>query len=121
MMRLWIGVVLAGMLLWSGCGSKASPPVGGVREVPSGSADLVVIAVGDLARRLSVHASLIAVSKVEPVDWPDSSLGCPQPDMLYTQVVTPGYRIVLSAQAQAYEYHSDKVSQVVSCTPTARP
>ncbi|MBI2919016.1 MAG: hypothetical protein HYY01_13635 [Chloroflexi bacterium] len=111
--------VLAGLVLWAGCGPKASPDPLGTRVVPTDSSDLVVVAIGDLARRLSVHASRVSVAKVEPVDWPDTSLGCPQPDMLYAQVITPGYRIVLSVASQTYEYHTDRVSQVVLCSPTS--
>ena len=48
----------------------------------------------------------IKVVSVEAVQWPDTSLGCPQPDMMYAQVVTPGYRIILEAGGQVYEYHS---------------
>ena len=49
----------------------------------------------------------ILVESVEAVQWPDSSLGCPQPGMLYAQVVTPGYLIVLAVEDQTYEYHAD--------------
>ena len=43
----------------------------------------------------------------EAVEWPDASLGNPQPGMVYAQVVTPGYKIILSARGQQYEYHSE--------------
>lgn len=49
----------------------------------------------------------ITITSVEYVDWPDSSLGNPQPDMSYAQVITPGFKIVLEAGGQAYEYHAD--------------
>lgn len=115
-----LGLLLVGLLLWAGCGPKASPPApGGTHVVPAGSPDLVVVAIGDLAHRLSLAPSLISVAKVEPVDWPDASLACPQPDTLYAQVVTPGYRILLLAQGQTYEYHTDRTSQVVLCPSTS--
>jgi hypothetical protein len=49
----------------------------------------------------------VTVVQVEAVEWPDSSLGNPQPDGVYLQVVTPGFRILLRAGAETYEYHSD--------------
>jgi hypothetical protein len=67
---------------------------------------LVQIAKEDLARRLDLSLSEILVISVEAVDWPDTSLGCPQPGMMYAQVITPGYLIVLEAEGQTYEYHS---------------
>lgn len=69
----------------------------------------------DLARRKGVDKSEITVVKVEAVDWPDTSLGCPQPDMMYAQVITPGYRIVLSCAGETHVYHSDRGTRVVYC------
>ncbi len=44
----------------------------------------------------------------EAVQWPDASLGNPQPSMVCGQVITPGYEIILFAGGQEYEYHSDQ-------------
>ena len=38
-------------------------------------------------------------------EWPDSSLGCPQPNTRYMQVTTEGYRIQLQAGDQVYTDH----------------
>jgi len=75
----------------------------------------VAQAIADLAGRLGVAAEAIQVRSVEALEWPDASLGCPQPGMVYAQVITPGYRIVLEAGGQAYEYHSSR-SRVVYCS-----
>ena len=56
---------------------------------------------------------LVATS---PEEWRDSSLGCPQPGVLYAQVITPGYRISLRVGAAQYEYHSDSGTRVALCT-----
>ncbi len=78
------------------------------------AAGLVAQAVADLAGRLAIAADAIQVRSVEAVEWPDASLGCPQPGMMYAQVITPGYRIVLEAAGRAYEYHSS-YAHVVYC------
>lgn len=70
---------------------------------PTGPAAL---AVSDLATRLGETDAEIEVVSQEEVTWPDSSLGCPKPGMMYAQVLTPGLRIVLSAGGKRYEYHS---------------
>jgi len=75
----------------------------------------VELAKADLARRLEISVSEILVISVEAVDWPDTSLGCPEPGMMYAQVITPGYLIVLEAAGQTYEYHTDRSDQVVLC------
>ena len=39
--------------------------------------DAVALAVETLARELGRDPTEIAVAEATPVDWPDSSLGCP--------------------------------------------
>ena len=63
-------------------------------------------AIDDLSKRTGIPKSDIKVVSVEAVEWPDASVGCPQPDKMYAQVVTPGYLIILEAGGQTYEYHS---------------
>lgn len=69
---------------------------------------LVGLAKGDLAKRLIVKSSAPAVREVTPVNWPDTSLGCPEPGRVYAAVVTPGYRIVLEHGGRRYRYHTDR-------------
>jgi hypothetical protein len=70
----------------------------------------------DLASRLNVDSGEISVIGAEAVDWSDASLGCPEPGKVYAQVITPGYRIVLEARGQRYEYHSDsEAKQLILC------
>jgi len=76
---------------------------------------LVQMAKEDLARKLDLSISEISVISVEAVDWPDTSLGCPQPGIMYAQVITPGFLIVLEAAGQTYDYHTDEDSSVVLC------
>lgn len=63
-------------------------------------------AIADLAQRLDIAAGAIEAVKIEPVEWPDASMGCPQPGMSYAQVVTRGYHILLSAGGQEYDYRA---------------
>jgi hypothetical protein len=59
----------------------------------------------DLARQLSIDPGQIDLVSVSSVTWPDSSLGCPQPGMLYTQVLVDGLLIRFRAGGSLYEYH----------------
>lgn len=59
------------------------------------------------AEQLGVAADDITVVSVEPMEWPDSSLGCPQPDMIYAAVITPGYQVTIEAQGTTYAVHTD--------------
>jgi hypothetical protein len=57
----------------------------------------------------------IEVLAAVAVVWPDASLGCAQPGMLYAQVSTPGYLVVLETKAKLYEYHASQDQSFVLC------
>lgn len=74
-------------------------------QIESGLQPLVDTAAADLANRLSIDRSAVEVVSAQSVVWPDRSLGCPQPDMGYIQVLSEGYRIELRVKGQIYSYH----------------
>lgn len=71
-------------------------------EAPVGAA------VSDLAERLNLAPDAITVANVEQVQWPDSAMGLPEPGMMYTQALVPGYRIILQALGREFAYHTDE-------------
>ena len=71
------------------------------------SGEVIQLAKQDLAKRLGTAPEQIAVISVESVDWPDTSLGVPKQGVFYAQVITPGYKIVLTTEGKRYEYHTD--------------
>ena len=73
-------------------------------------------AVADLATRLNVDESDITLVRIVEVDWPDGSLGCPQPDMLYKQMLVNGSFIQLEAGGQTYNYHNAGMDAPFLCT-----
>ena len=66
-------------------------------------------------KKFSFSDAQVSVFSVEAVTWPDAGLGCPQQDMMYAQVETPGYMILLEAGGQTYNYHTDLQETVVLC------
>jgi hypothetical protein len=68
-----------------------------------------------LAQRLNIAADQILVSDLRQVVWRDAGLGCAKLGVDYVQVETPGYRIVLEAQGQTYNYHTDQTRRFVPC------
>ena len=86
-----------------------------------GMQGLIEKAKEDLAQRLSISVTQINLVEIMEVEWSDASLDCPQPGMDYIQVLTPGYRIVLEAGGQAYEYHSNRDAYVVYCENPVQP
>jgi hypothetical protein len=75
----------------------------------------------DLANRLAIPADRIDLVEITEVEWSDSSLDCPQPEMIYLQVITPGYRIVLRTNGQLFEYHSNRDAYFVYCENRVPP
>jgi hypothetical protein len=71
----------------------------------------------DAAQQAGVAVDQVSVVSVTAVSWPDSSLGCPQPGQAYSQIVTAGYKIVLSANGKTYEYHTNRGNRAVLCNP----
>ncbi|MBE2222001.1 MAG: hypothetical protein IAF02_10690 [Anaerolineae bacterium] len=92
-----------------------------VPSSPDAHPEAVNLAVQDLAQRLTIDESEIEVISVEMVIWPDTSLGCPHPDMVYTQVQRDGLRILLQAENQIYAYHSGGVKPPFLCENPAKP
>ncbi len=41
------------------------------------------------------------------MQWPDGSLGCPEPGVMYTQAVVDGSQIVVEAGGETYDYRLD--------------
>lgn len=60
-----------------------------------------------LAKQANLPIKNLSVDSAEPVQWPDSSLGCPQPGMNYMQMITPGYRVSVldTSNGKTYSVH----------------
>ena len=93
-------------------------PIAAAEPLPDGP---VASAVADLADRLGIDPSAITVVAQEEVTWPDQSLGCPQPDMRYAQVLVNGSLIILHVDGTAYEYHSGDGRGPFYCANPTKP
>lgn len=80
-----------------------------------GSEAALAAAKADLAKRIGIPADQITLVSMEAKEWSDASLGCPQEGMMYAQVITPGYLMILAASGQQYEYHTDQAAHIVLC------
>jgi hypothetical protein len=67
--------------------------------------DAVALAKKTLAAELESAAADAELEKVEAVEWPDTSLGCPEKGKMYAQMITPGYRVLLKANGRTHEVH----------------
>lgn len=137
----WTTVVLVSTLLLAACGPAPTPtpstgflspveqptvtlpessdlPPESVRELSAPQAQSVAAtAIADLAARLGLPAESIKVVTVREVTWPDASLGCPQPGMMYAQVLVDGLQVVLEAEGRTYAYHGRSPNDLFLCGP----
>jgi hypothetical protein len=90
----------------------ASEPTGGQAMKP-----LLEQIRADAAQRAGVPVVAVKVLVVEPVTWSDGSLGCPEPGMMYTQALVPGYRIRVDASGTVLAYHAGSQHTFVLCPP----
>lgn len=89
--------------------------------IPNPSAAASNRAAIDLAGAMNVDVGEVEVVTIEPVQWRDGSLGCPQPGRNYPAVITPGFRIILEVDGDQVEYHTNLDGTVlVQCSGDAR-
>ena len=115
--RLALAVPWLAALLLVGCAPAVSVPVAPAPmntapTMPHAAAagtdlqSLIRTVSDDAARRSGVAASQVRVLEAGAVTWSDGSLGCPEPDRMYTQALVPGYRIRVEAGGQQFDYHA---------------
>lgn len=120
-------LLLAFLLGTVACGPGASPspterpratpvPPTPTPAWPPDAQPLIDRVIADVAARLGVAPGEVEVMRVEPVDWPDSCLGCAGSNRVCLEVITPGYRIVVRAAGEEHEYHTSK-TDLVYCAP----
>ena len=78
-----------------------TPVPGDGVSVPQGIVDAVL---ADAAARTGVAVADITVVEAASVTWPNGALGCPQPGMVYTDMIVPGYHVVVEAGSKRLDY-----------------
>ncbi|CAN5773068.1 hypothetical protein BH23CHL7_BH23CHL7_05910 [soil metagenome] len=117
MHRLAISLLLP--LVLGACAGPAAEPTPPSDERDRGPVpgDMFAQMVDDAAGRAGVVGSQVGVVISASVTWRDGSLGCPEPGMMYTQALVPGYRVVLSVGDEQYAYHADRQGHFAFCPP----
>ena len=83
--------------------ADAAQPSIPITEVPG---EVLEAIVADAADRAGVEREEVDITIAEAVTWSDGSLGCPEPGMMYTQALVPGYRVVVEAVGAELNYHA---------------
>jgi hypothetical protein len=109
------GAIAAGMIACNVTGAQTmpSPPAATPATPPAPAAIQALLPklLDDAAVRMGVAAAQLRVASVESVTWPDASLGCPQPDRQYAQVLMPGHRVKIAGPGgNVLTYHTSSRS-----------
>ena len=68
-----------------------------------------------IANETGEEVQTVTITAVEPVNWPDTFLGCPVEGSFAAQVITPGYRVMVEYKGKSYEVHTDMKGHAVTC------
>jgi|SRR3990167_611476 len=77
--------------------------------LPKEEADMeeyIIKAKENLSKRMGIDFTEIKTIKAEKRNFSDTSLGCPQKNRFYAQVITEGYIIILKAQNREFDYRA---------------
>lgn len=94
----------------------AAPLTGG--EVPQEIFDAVL---ADLLAVTGATKEEVTLVSGNEITWNDGSLGCPQPDVMYTQALVDGYQIIFTVDGVTYDYHLDKNGTFFLCGNSLSP
>ena len=84
------------------CFTDGQPPTG----IPLGEYTGLFMMARDHLERFGISPVSVKILDVEKVDWGDASLGNPEPGMMYAQVITPGFKMSLTADGGTYIFHT---------------
>ncbi len=86
-------------------------------EVPD---DLLAAIKADAESRIP-GGGAITVVRAQAVTWPSGALGCPEPEMMYTQALVPGYWVELEVDGQRMDYRAATAGGFRHCPGGGRP
>ena len=85
--------------------------------VPQSALDQIL---AEASRLAAAPVADLTVESQEAVTWPDGSLGCPEPGMMYTQALVDGYRVIIGFGDKRYDFRGSGNSFRL-CDPGGRP
>ena len=119
-MRRVLFLIAVWIVLLAACGpvtaaptEEPSSPEEEGTSVPVDLTPAQLAAVTSLSDQLSLAVDQIKLVSTEAVTWPDGCLGIVRMGVMCTQAEVPGFKIILDAEGQEYEYHTNQDGSVV--------
>lgn len=82
--------------------------------------ELLAAILADAAGRSGLETEVLVVIQDQAVVWPDGSLGCPKPGMMYTQALVDGFHILVQAGDAVLDYRAPSRGSFVLCESPLR-
>lgn len=86
--------------------ASPAPPTHGESTAGAIPGAYLEAAIADAASRAGVDPADVTLVSTESRDWPSGALGCPVLGVMYVDMITPGYRIVVEAAGTTYDYRA---------------
>ncbi len=104
-----VSLFITGLLLavLAACASATSSPSNLSGTAAALPEEIMSGAQSRLSDALGVPADSIQINKVEDAQWADACLELGQSGEDCAQVVTPGYRVMLTVDGKTYEVHTN--------------
>src|SRR6266540_7370159 len=118
-MRRVLLVLIILMMAVTACAPAAATTEGPIIEEPTPThipADLTPAqraAMTTLSEQLNLSVDKITLVSTEAVTWPNGCLGIVRMGVMCTQAEVPGFKIVLEANDQKYEFHTNQDGSIV--------
>lgn len=95
----------------------SAPAVSGPPDASPGTvpADVLAPLITDAASRTGAAPDTITVVEARAMTWTTGALGCPQPGMMYTQVISNGWQVILSAGGTRIDYRTTGPGRFAVC------
>lgn len=112
----WRAALVLSLAAVTACATEAPAlPPAMEGSTMTGIESLKEAALVDAMKRTGLDRRLLKVRSAEAVTWSDGSLGCPQPGMMYTQALVPGYRVRIDAGGKVLDYHAGRNGPPTFC------
>lgn len=93
--------------------------LGAIQYPESGTPeDVLQKAIDELCTKLGCEPKDVSLQSCRSVMWGDSSLGLPESGYYYTQVLTPGYQLVLKKGSDSFAVNTNEDGTAVKIRPS---
>jgi hypothetical protein len=100
---------------------EATATTEGDMSVNPTSSSLAEQAIALVSQTTGIPSEELAVVSTQTLEWPDSSVGCPEPGGNYLQVLTEGVKVVVEGHGKSFAVHGTSANNLFICNNPKPP